>query len=80
MKKFWIACIPLIMVAAGDASAQRSLTPGEWLSGLTESGADAIAAQARDAFPDTTIEMSYDIGRATWTVELRTYNGTSEAQ
>lgn len=65
------ASLPLLALAAGDAVAQRSLTPGQFFTGLTESGAEAIVAQAQEAFPGVMVMPSYDVGLCTWTVDLR---------
>lgn len=85
MKKIAFASIPLLLVAAGTASAQRQLPPEQFFTGLTESGAEALAAQAMEVFPGAVIIPSYDVVRGTWTVDLReafTGNGNtpSEAQ
>lgn len=71
MRKLAFACIPLLVVAAGTASAQRQLTPGQFYTGLTESGAEALAAQAMEAFPGVMVIPSYDVVLGTWTVDLR---------
>ncbi|WP_291296669.1 hypothetical protein [Elioraea sp.] len=71
MRKFWIAALPLAFFVAGEASAQRALTPGEFFTGLTETGAEVMATQAREANPGATVEMTFDIGLGTWTLDVR---------
>jgi len=71
VKKLWIVCLPLLVVAAGAASAQRSLTPGQFYTGLTESGAEALASQAREMHPGAVIMPSFDVGFRTWSLDLR---------
>jgi hypothetical protein len=74
MRKTIILALPLAFLVAGEAAAQRALTPGEFFSGLTESGAEVLAAQSREAFPGAMVETSFDIGLGTWTVDVRESN------
>jgi hypothetical protein len=71
MRRFLIAAPPLVVLAAGDAAAQRALTPGQFFTGLTSTGAEALAAQARADRPGTVVDVAYDIGLGTWTVDVR---------
>lgn len=74
MRKTLILALPLAFLVGGEAAAQRALSPGEFFSGLTESGAEALASQSRDAFPGAMVSSSYDVGRGTWTVDIRETN------
>jgi hypothetical protein len=83
MKKLALLSLPMLILAAGAASAQRQLAPGQFYSGLTESGAEALAAQARETFVGAMVVPSYDVGLGTWTVDIRViddFGGNTDAQ
>ena len=83
MKKLAFLSLPMLILAAGAASAQRQLPPGQFYSGLTESGAEALAAQARETFVGAMVIPSYDVGFGSWSVEIRVLDdgpGSTDAQ
>jgi len=75
MRTLFIAAIGFGLFAATDAVAQRMLTPGQFFTGLTESGAEALAAEVNDALPGVIAEVSYDVGFGTWTVQIPAESG-----
>jgi hypothetical protein len=80
MKKLAFLAVPMLVLAAGAASAQRQFTPGQFFTGLTESGAEALAAQVNEMLPGVIAEVSFDVGFDTWTVQIPLESGGSSGE
>ena len=67
---------PILSLPAGAIFAAMStakalpIVPGSFLTGLTASQAQTVAAETRATMPDADIIQSYDIGFGTYTVQV----------
>ena len=80
MKKLAFLSLPVLLLAAGAASAQRQFTPGQFFTGLTESGAESLAAQVNEMLPGVIAEVSFDVGFETWTVQIPFESGGGSSE
>ncbi len=63
--------------AALSAAQARPLQPVTVVTGQTEAQARAIVAEAREAYPNAEVQVTYDWGRRSFTVEMKPHDGNS---